>query len=309
MTSIPLNIFFYWDKDIPKEVVDNVNNYKKNNKNFNVSILNDNSINKYKNDFPLLINLFHLITIPALKSDIIRMIFLYEEGGMWIDSNTTLINNNGIKILFEKCKNFDFIITVLPNIRCDLKTSALISKPKSKLAFDTIQKMTVNLLKQYQKEKQTTAYVPYNFFLFVAPVVFFDLLEYKFDDEFRKGILQTILYKKQYIVDLDLPKFKEYKCALMIVDNYIKFYGCNKNHHHGKNMSKHWSEVQKHQRLFKSTNNANNANNANNVNNANNANRQKLTNSLIRNIRANKNTTNNIVNIPRYSMRMFRLKK
>jgi hypothetical protein len=301
MLNIPLNIFFYWDKDIPNEVTNNVNNYKRNNLNYNVTILNDNSINKYKNDFPVLISLFHLVTIPALKADIIRMIFLFEEGGMWLDSNTTLINNNGIKILFDKCKKFDFVITVLPESRCDLKTSALISKPKSKLAFDTIRKMTENLLKHYQIEKTTVGYVPYNFFMFVAPVVFCDLLEYKFDYKFRKSIFQTILYKKQYIVDLDLPKFKEYNCALMIVDKYIKFYGCNMKHHHEKNMSKHWSEVQKHQRLFKSKNDLEKK-------------RQETLYSIRQNIRINNiNNINNqkyslVNNTPKYSLSMFKYK-
>ena len=46
----PKNIFFYWDSlEIPKEVLKNVKNYKKKNKKFNVKILNDEDINKYKN--------------------------------------------------------------------------------------------------------------------------------------------------------------------------------------------------------------------------------------------------------------------
>ena len=33
-------------------------------------------------------------------------------------------------------------------------------------------------------------------------------------------------------------------------DEYFRMYGCNMNHHHGQNFTKHWSEVQKNQKLF-----------------------------------------------------------
>jgi hypothetical protein len=248
---IPLNIFFYWDNDIPEEVVNNINNYKNKNLDFNVVLLDDTSINKYKNDFPILVNLFHLSTIAAFKSDIIRLIFLYEEGGIWIDSNTTLINDHGIKILFERFKDFDFVITLLPKSRNDLKTSALISKPKSKLVYDTIEKMTEKILNHYNLEKQSETYIPYNFFLMTGPVVFFDLLKYEFNDNFRNSIDSiSIKDNDNNILSLNLEKFKEYKCGLMVVYDLLGFYGCNMHHHHGKNFDKHWSNLQRKQKLF-----------------------------------------------------------
>ena len=162
--DIPKNIFFYWDSlEIPDEVLNNVNNYKKHNPDFNVIILNDEDINKYKNEFPETIQLFHLATIAALKSDIIRLIFLYKEGGIWIDSNTTLVNDDGIKILYDRYKQYDFVITILPH-RNDLKTSCLISKNNSKLAYDTITKATENLKRHYELEKNSQVYIEYNFF-------------------------------------------------------------------------------------------------------------------------------------------------
>jgi hypothetical protein len=249
---IPKNIYFYWDKDIPEEVTNNIINYQNNNLDYNVRILNDNDINKYKDSFPELVNLFHLSTIAALKSDIIRFIFLYEDGGIWIDSNTTLVNNNGINILFERYKEFDFVITILPNTRNDLKTSALISKQKSKLAYDTIQVMTKNLLNHYNLELKSDSYIPYNYFYFIAPVVFFDLLEYHYDNEFRTNGINLITIKddNNNILTLNSKKFKEYNCGLMDVKNILQFYGCNMIHHHGKNFDKHWSNLQKSQKLF-----------------------------------------------------------
>ena len=155
------------------------------------------------------------------------------------------------KILFDKYKDFDFVITIIPPKNNDLKTSALLSKPKSKLGHDTIHKMTENLLKHYELEKNSVEYIPYNFFMFVAPVIFYELLEYKYDDNFRNSIdLISIKDKDNNIITLNLNKFKEYNCGLVCVKKYLKFYGCNMDHHHGKNMHKHWSNIQKTQKLF-----------------------------------------------------------
>lgn len=250
---IPKNIFFYWDSlTIPQEVLENVNNYKKKNEDFNVKILNDQDIDKYKNEFPELIVLFHLVTIAALKSDIIRLIFLYKEGGIWIDSNTTLEKDDGIKILYNRYKEYDFVITILHTLRNDLKTSCLISKINSKLAYDTITKMTENLKSHYEIEKKSKEYIPYNYFFFIAPVVFFELLDYEFNDEFRTRINNEFIKDDNNIITLKSKKFEEYNCGLMDVTGLVKFYNCNMSHHHGKNFHKHWSNLQKTQKLFNS---------------------------------------------------------
>ena len=250
--TIPKNIFFYWDSnDIPIEAMNNIEYYRDNNIEFNVQLLNNNDINKYYSDFHKLVDLFHLATIGAFKSDIIRMIYLYKEGGIWIDINTTLLRVNGIKILFDRYKNCDFVITLLPNKRNDFKTSALISKPNSKLAYDTINQMTGYLIKHYEIEKQSKEYVPYNYFMFIAPCIFYDLLEYKYDDNFRNNIYNEFIRDKDHnLITLKLRKFSEYKCGLMCVSDLLKFYGCNMSHHHNENHHKHWSEIQKTQKLF-----------------------------------------------------------
>jgi hypothetical protein len=202
-----------------------------------------------------LIKLFHSATISALKADIIRILVLYNEGGIWIDANTTLKNKNAIDILFERYKDFDFVITFFPYSRNDLSSSALISKHKSKLAFYTLCKIEENLLKHFQLESKTKNYIDYNLFRFVAPVVWFDLLDYKWDDEFRKTTDSNFVKDNENnVLTLNSYKFKFYNCGLMDSTKLLKFYGCNMEHHHGKNFHKHWSEVQKTQRLFDTNN-------------------------------------------------------
>jgi len=83
-------------------------------------------------------------------------------------------------------------------------------------------------------------------------VVFFDLLEYKFDD-FRYRINNEFIKDNDNnIITLKSKKFKEYNCGLMDVNNLLIFYNCNMLHHDGENFHKHWSNLQKTQKLFKS---------------------------------------------------------
>lgn len=151
-----------------------------------------------------------------------------------------------MELKYDRYNKYDFVITILK--RNDLKTSCLISKINSKLAYDTITKITENLKIHYELEKNSQVYIPYNFFLWVAPVVFFDLLEYHFEDNFREKINNEFI--NDNIITLKSKKFEEYNCGLMDVNNLLRFYNCNMSHHHGQNFHKHWSNLQKTNKLF-----------------------------------------------------------
>ena len=152
---------------------------------------------------------------------------------MWIDINTTLVTPDGIKLLFNKYNQFDFVITTAYNNQ--LKTSVMMAKPNSKLAYDTIIKTTEKLYAHYEIEKNTIEYVPYNYYKFIAPFIYFELLDFEYGKEVNYN---------------ELKKIHEYNCGLMNVAGILTFYGCNMSHHHGENFHKHWSIVQKTQKLF-----------------------------------------------------------
>ena len=172
------------------------------------------------------------------------------NGGLWLDANTVFVNENSINLLFEKYKNFDFVITVIPLYNFDMASGAMLSKKKSKLALDILNKIKQNLSNHYNLENNSNEYIPYNFFMFVAPVVCYELLEYKFFEEFRNNVKKIYTENNNDILTLDLPKFREYNCGLMEISNYLKFYGCNMDHHLGDNIHLHWSNLQKTQKLF-----------------------------------------------------------
>jgi hypothetical protein len=247
--NFPKNIFFYWDgPNIPHAVIENVDNYKKLNPDFRVVLANDADIVRYASAYPTLINLFQCATIAALKSDIARMVLLNEEGGAWIDCNTTLQKKEAISEIFSGCEKFKFALTVMPTKNFNLKSSFLIAYPKTELANLLISSMTEKLYSHYENEKSSVGYVPYNFFMWVVPVVAYKLLDYKIDEQSINFMNNN--YRSQKFINPNIGSFQKYSCGLVDVSGLLKFYGTNMDHHHGDNFHLHWSKLQQTQKLF-----------------------------------------------------------
>lgn len=96
---------------------------------------------------------------------------LYQYGGMWLDSNTTLKDPVRFKGLYDVYSRFQFVITVMEKSRFNLKSSALMAQPGSTLAFKSLEKMMEHLRSHLELEMKTSDYVPYNIFMFTAPVI------------------------------------------------------------------------------------------------------------------------------------------
>jgi len=233
---------------VPQQVIDNVNSYIKLNPGFRVVLANDADVIRYAETYPILIDLFQRATIASLKSDIARMVLLNEEGGAWVDCNTTLQDKKAIPKIFRGCEKFRFGFTVLPNERFDLKSSFMISEAKTELAEMIIEQMTKKLSEHYEYEKASANFVPYNLYIWVPPFVAHNLLGYQFDDEFRNFIKE--MYSSQKFISPDLAGFKKYCCGLINTTGLLRFYGTNMEHHHGDNFHLHWSNIQKTQKLF-----------------------------------------------------------
>lgn len=246
---ITRKLFFYWDKETPDAVLRNVENFSKSLRDIEVVLLTDSTLDQFSEVFPDVVELLPQISLPSTRSDLVRLMALYQYGGMWLDSNTTLIDPVKLEGMFDVYSNFHFVITVLENERFDLKTSALMARSSSALAFESIRRIMNNLHQHYLLEKQNSDYLPYNIFKFVAPVIWVDMLGYGFGEEFRNQVASTF-QKNPKTLTLVLPEFEEYGVALMKVDKIVQFYGCNMDHHHGENFHNHWSERQKKQRLF-----------------------------------------------------------
>lgn len=82
------NIFFYWDdfNNLPKKYLENVEYISKSQQNFQVQLLDSSKAETEISAFDQeLYGLYQQIRIPAAKSDIIRLVLLYNYGGWYFD--------------------------------------------------------------------------------------------------------------------------------------------------------------------------------------------------------------------------------
>lgn len=221
MNNIPKQIFFYWTgSKIPEEIKKNVENYKKINNDYQVEIIMDDNLflDKAKYDFPSLTNLFNKISIPSCKSDIARLLILYYFGGIYVDCNT--IPLKCFNDFYVTIKDKDFVISFNYN-NLDYSTRVLFSSKESSVLKEILIKITNNLENLFNLEKESNINIEYNILLLTGTGPFNDVLG-------RNG---------------DVDKFDDNS-------DIIKHYGCNMEHHHNKNFEKHWSNLQKKQKLF-----------------------------------------------------------
>jgi mannosyltransferase OCH1-like enzyme len=241
----PKNIWFYWDdlKNIPTEVVDNVNLYNKNYPDFKVEIIIDDNINtipEINNIFPGLLSLYNKLNIYAAKSDVARLLYLYFYGGIYLDTHIEHIfklNSNNIYTLYEKYKNYDCII---PRTNKGIfNCTTLISKPYCKLLYDALCEITKKLEKHYKLEKNTDEHIKYNILDLTGSSIFFFILKF---------------YELKHIIRVDeitnSVNFKKYNNACFCCSDYFNYNKVNFNYNHGDSKDKHWSEKQKIQKLF-----------------------------------------------------------
>lgn len=86
------NVFIYWSGK-EYSLINILRNlillHSKNGKGYNVHFINDNNINRYVKEFPENFDSLHL----AHKADYIRVCVIVQHGGIWLDSDTLVLDN------------------------------------------------------------------------------------------------------------------------------------------------------------------------------------------------------------------------
>jgi len=183
--------------------------------------------------------LYSLISIPACKSDIARLVLLREHGGLYVDSHcgpsnqgklleTVLLLARFDLILFDRISREDAGYLPLVN-------SAMAARRGTPVLSGLIASAFSNLSRQWELEQATQAYVPYNIFALTGAwdisVQLFDTLAQPI--QLRHAYKQNVfVYEMQRGAD---PGFTLYE-----------FYEYRKP-------GTHWSERQQVERLFKTT--------------------------------------------------------
>lgn len=86
------NVFIYWVGNEYKliKILRQLMYYHSNNGiNYTIHLINNDNINEYLNDIP---DVFHKLQ-PAHQADYVRVNVVYKYGGLWLDSDTIVMNN------------------------------------------------------------------------------------------------------------------------------------------------------------------------------------------------------------------------
>lgn len=98
------NIFLYWvgkEYKLIKILRDLINLHSTNGIGYKVHFITDKNLEKYLNDIPV----YFTSLLPAHQADFVRVHLIYEYGGIWLDSDTLVIDS--LDTLFDILENKD----------------------------------------------------------------------------------------------------------------------------------------------------------------------------------------------------------
>jgi mannosyltransferase OCH1-like enzyme len=112
------NVFLYWtgfDYKLIKFLRGLIYHHSNNGINYKVHLLNQNNILNYLDEVPSYFFNLH----PAHQADFIRVNILYKYGGIWLDSDTVVMND--LSSLFDIIKNQDGFFILQSDDKSDKK--------------------------------------------------------------------------------------------------------------------------------------------------------------------------------------------
>jgi len=94
-SKIPKNLIQFWDtKDVPPEMAEVMQSWRSLNPGFNYQLFNDQSAQEFIWAYhsPDVLKAFRMANHPAMRSDLFRLAYLYEFGGIYVDADDLCIN-------------------------------------------------------------------------------------------------------------------------------------------------------------------------------------------------------------------------
>ncbi|MBB2166515.1 hypothetical protein HLH26_18685 [Gluconacetobacter sp. 1b LMG 1731] len=175
------------------------------------------------------------ITIPAARSDVARIILLLEYGGMYVDAHTGIAEREShlLPSTLEKLSTYDVLLFGKGWERNDqdiinVMNTVIAGRSRSFILKSILKRIFLNLEDHYEKENTTKDYVPYEIFHLTGTQAIMDTIFSKTD----------IFYEYKDMVKL-ITMDHASSCGFEIYKHYTY-----------RENGKHWSEMQKKNRLF-----------------------------------------------------------
>ncbi|MBV9829229.1 MAG: FkbM family methyltransferase [Alphaproteobacteria bacterium] len=117
--------------------------------------------------FPEYTNIYSRIRLAACRSDLARLLLLYEYGGLYVDAHVGPSDPYRLAEIFGQLTTHELVIFEKPWERADANDIALINgvlaaRQGSEILFRIAKLAFARLADHWEAEKQTAGYVPYN---------------------------------------------------------------------------------------------------------------------------------------------------
>jgi hypothetical protein len=169
-------IFAYWDSSDHKKLANMVEHWREKFSQF--LVLGDHDIlpliARY---FPMYIDLYKKIRLPAAKSDVARLLALHEFGGLYVDCHVGIRDVDELRRLFTCLNDYEAIFIDRRLNYCPrppgehfLINSAILSRPHSELFMILARQAFANLAWQ-QRVEQQYGFVSYDVATLTGPIL------------------------------------------------------------------------------------------------------------------------------------------
>ena len=189
--------------------------YIENNKDYEYKLWNNDNYSDELNKYPVLKIIFDNFEHHCYKVDILRLIILYEYGGIYIDADSVWLNNKSFNELLEKSKNTYFFVGTSPNENENSKfflTNGVFGCKKSHPYLKNMINYLENLIYNYHSHKYDKRLVIKKFIersLVCGPGLFTRELKNKNVTIFPSHYFYPIWWHNLNINNIDYDKYKE----------------------------------------------------------------------------------------------------
>jgi len=236
-----MQIFAFWDRKDRAPIEDFHDHWKSIFTNFKI-YTDEEVVEMLYNRFPRYVKYYKNINIPAAKSDIARLVILYEKGGLYIDCHCG-------------CKNYEGLVSLLGELSvCSVSlvdnamrgsnrppgslriiNSVIFSKANQRFILLALIRALRNIRSQWNKQKCGDSF-GYNIWSLTGPLLYHMLI----CDDFRLDSFSGFSYENIRNKFKDIVIMEE--ASLPISRNCFHGY---------REPGQHWSERQKIEPLFK----------------------------------------------------------
>jgi hypothetical protein len=129
--------------------------------------------------YPQYIDLYRRIRISVCKSDIARLILLYENGGLYVDAHAGPSSGDRLAELIGRLTAYDLVIFNLSWKRENkqdvyLMNGGLVARRHCDILLKLLNRAFENLTLHYDKEQRSKDYVPYNIYVLTGAAEMLD---------------------------------------------------------------------------------------------------------------------------------------